>query len=63
MRAVGRLIGRGRMGYEQAELYVNGVWQVWAISNYQDVPNMAPVGLFSFCPEDQFCKWIDPNKS
>jgi len=65
MRAVGKLIGKNSVGFHQAELNVNGNLVVYCVSNMDEIPYQGNfnVGLFEFCPEDQFCKWIDPNKS
>ena len=63
MKAVGRLIGKNKMGYEQVELYVNGCWES-ARCIYNPTECLGyEAGLFEFYADDQFCKWIDPNKA
>jgi hypothetical protein len=62
MKAVGKILGKNKVGFHQASLYIDRRWMVYTIANPIDCLRHE-IGLFSFCPEDQFCKWIDPNKT
>ena len=36
----------------------------WYLDNINDIPaNVPSYGLFEFEEADQFCKWIEPNKT
>lgn len=76
MKAVGRITHVAANGRKTVTVHVpidddkSGSFRIkyapvdYILSNANDIPKDHPeYGLFEFCVADQFCKWIDPNKS
>ena len=69
MKAVGRITHVAADGRKTVTVHVPIEDDKYApvnyiLSNANDIPKDHPeYGLFEFCVADQFCKWIDPNKS
>ena len=65
MKAIGEIVDRkSATGHSMVRMIIDGKWDngCFCLDNENEIPNGHPrFGLFEFCPEDQFCKWIDPN--
>jgi len=63
MFAVGRITEQtSATGHPMVELSVDGRTSLWCLSNPMDIPlGTLDYGLFQFEPQDQFCRWVDPD--
>jgi len=61
MKAIGRVVAADAIGNLSIQMFYNGKWQdSYSLENRQS--NQPEYGLFEYEPQDQFCKFIDPNK-
>lgn len=64
MLAIGHITNKKNiLGKTLVNLWIDGEERDYGLINEEVIPDTHPLyGLFSFDPQDQFCRWVKPSE-